>query len=215
MLRKNAGRNNFWNIFLYFCRDACNCLIERSEIAMQTNISAVMSGLTDYIDIFDGILRHGHETYERYQPEFVVDHDASTQAHCTFRHILSKALGELSDLPDVKHFDIRGQNLWLIEAANAIIRFKKTNENGLSSNYPTSQAVAFDEGETLPGLPTEPTRLTIGYLLDATGTQFVRSQVSLPLKGVGWCAAIIPSSLRNEDEMAWYEVTKQTRFAAI
>lgn len=181
---------------------------------MQTNISAVMGGLTDYIDIFDGILRHGHGTYERYPPEFVVDHDASTQAHCTFRHILSKALGELGELPQVKHFDIRGQNLWLIEAANCIIRFKKTDENGSSSNYPTPQAVAFDEGETLPGLPVEPTRLTVGYLLDATGSQYVRSQVSLPLKGVGWCAAIIPSSSRNEDEAAWYEVTKQTRFAA-
>ena len=182
---------------------------------MQTNISAVMSGLTDYIDIFDDILRYGHGTYERYPPEIVVDHDASTQAHCTFSHILMKARGELGDLPQVKHFDIRGQNLWLIEAANCIIRFKKTDESGSSSNYPTSQAVAFDEGEILPGLPVEPTRLTVGYLLDATGSQYVRSQVSLQLKGVGWCAAIIPSTSRGEDEAAWYEVTKQSRFAEI
>ena len=180
---------------------------------MQTNISAVMGGLTDYIDIFDDILRHGHETYDRYPPEFVVDHDSSTQAHCTFRHILAKALGELGDLPQVKHFDIRGQNLWFIEPSSTIVRFKKTDENGTSSNYPTPQAVAFDKGEVLPGLPAEPTRLTVGYLLDQTGSQYVRSQVSLPLKGVGWCAAIIPAAARNDEEAGWYEVSKQPRFA--
>jgi len=182
---------------------------------METNISVVMNGLTDYIDIFDEVLRHGHDTYERYPPEFVVDHDASTQAHCTYRHILSMALGELGGLPQVRHFDIKGQNLWLIEAANAIIRFKKTDENGTSSNYPTSQALAFDNGDILPGLPEEATHLTVGYLLDQTGSQYVRSQIALPLKGVGWCAAIIPDSSRDADEAAWYEVTKQTRFAAI
>jgi len=180
---------------------------------MQTNISTVMGGLTDYIDIFDEILRHGHETYERYPSEIVVDHDSSTQAHCTFRHILSKALGELGDLPQVMHFDIRGQNLWFIEPSNTIIRFKKTDENGTSSNYPTPQAVAFDKGELLPGLPAEPTRLTVGYLLDPTGSQYVRSQVSLPLKGFGWCAAIIPAASRNDEEKGWYEVSKQSRFA--
>ncbi len=182
---------------------------------MQTNISAVMSGLTDYLDIFDEILRHGHDVYERYPSEFVVDHDASTQAHCTFRHILTKATGDLDELPEVKHFDIRGQNLWLVESANAIVRFKKTDENGVSSNYPTPQALAFDEGETLPGIPVEPTRLTVGYLLDQTGSQYVRSQISLPLKGVGWCAAIIPNASRDDEEAAWYEVTKQTRFSEV
>lgn len=182
---------------------------------MQTNINAVMNGLADYLGILDDILRHGHSTYERYPPEFVVDHDASTQAHCTFRHILARAIGDLGDLPQIRHFDIRGQNLWLVEAANVIIRFKKTDENGTSSNYPTPQAVAFDKGEMLPGLPAEPTRLTVGYLLDATGSQYVRSQIALPFKGVGWCAAIIPASARDAEESGWFEVTKQTRFSAV
>jgi hypothetical protein len=180
---------------------------------MQTNINAVMNGLSDYIDIFDEILRHGHDTYDLYPSEFVIDHDASTQAHCTFRHILSRALGDLGELPQVKHFDKGGQNLWFIEAANTIIRFKKTDENGKSANYPTKQALAFDNGELLPGIPEEPTRLTVGYLLDPTGSKYVRSQIALPLQGFGWCAAIIPSSSRDSEESGWYEVTSQTRFA--
>jgi len=98
----------------------------------------------------------------------------------------------------------------LIESANAVVRFKKTDEDGVSSNYPTSQARAFDGGDELPGVPASPTRLTVGYLLDETGTTFMRSQISLPTnRGVIWCAAVIPADYRESDESAWYEVTKQ------
>jgi hypothetical protein len=52
------------------------------------------------------------------------------------------------------------------QAFNAVIRFKKTDEDGVSSNYPTPQAKAFDRSEELTGLPAAPTRLIIGYLLN-------------------------------------------------
>ena len=179
---------------------------------METDITLIMGRLERYLDRFDAILRYGHALYEKYPAEVVVDHDASTQAHCTFRHSLAEAHRVLDDLPGVRHMEIRGQNLWLIESANAVIRFKKTDEDGVSSNYPTPQAVAFDQGEELPGLPPRPTRITAGYLLDATGTGFVRSQISLPTnKGAMWCAAIVSTDLREAGEAGWYEVTRQRR----
>ena len=179
---------------------------------MEINIDSVMEGLSPYLDRLDAILRHGHAIYETYPAEIVVDHDASAQAHCTNRHVLAEAHRVLDGLPNVQHKEIRGQNLWLFEGTNAVVRFKKTDEDGVSANYPTPQAQAFDQGDELPGLPPTPTRLTAGYLLDATGMGYMRSQISLPTNnGVLWCAAIIPTASRDADEAAWYEVTRQRR----
>jgi len=179
---------------------------------METDIDVLMGRIEPYLDIFDGILRRGHATYEAYPPEIVLDHDASAQAHCTYRHILKEARLVLDTLPHVEHMDLRGQNLWLFKDANVIIRMKKTDENGVSSNYPTPQAKAFDDGDELPGLPAAPTRLTVGYLLDATGMGYGRSQVSLPVRrGAMWCAAIVPINMREAGDQSWYEVTKQLR----
>jgi hypothetical protein len=182
------------------------------DALVETDIEVVMERLSEYLDRFDAILRHGHAVYEQYPPAIVLDHDASAQAHCTFRHTLAEAHRVLSGLPNVRHMEIRRQNLWLIETANAVVRFKKTDEDGVSANYPTPQAQAFDDGQDLPGLPQKPTRLTAGYLLDATGTVFTRSQISLPTnRGAMWCAAIVPLDSREASEAAWQEVTRQRR----
>ncbi|WP_156963751.1 hypothetical protein [Muricoccus aerilatus] len=179
---------------------------------METDIDVVMGTLSPYLDRLDAILRHGHSVYETYSPEITLDHDASTQAHCTNRHALAEAHRVLDGLPNIRHIELRGQNLWLIETANTVLRFKKTDEDGVSSNYPTSQAQAFDLGDEIPGLPQQPTRVTAGYLLDATGLGYMRSQISLPTnRGAMWCAAIIPVATREADEAAWYEVTRQSR----
>lgn len=179
---------------------------------METDINAIMGALTPYLDLFDGILRHGHSSYEDYPASLVIDHDASTQAHCTNRHVLAEAHRVLDELPGVSHKEIRGQNLWQIDPANVIVRFKKTDEDGVSANFPTRQARAFDRGGQIPGIPAEPTRLTAGYLLDTTGMGYMRSQISLPTRrGVIWCAAIIPAANREAEETAWHEVQRQRR----
>lgn len=180
---------------------------------METNIDVVMGRLEPYLDPFDTILRFGHQTYEAYPSDLVLDHDASTQAHCTYRHILAEAHRVLGEMSGIEHLEIRGQNLWLFKEANVVCRFKKTDENGVSANYPTSQAKDFDAGKELPGLPPAPTRLTVGYLLDPVGVGYSRSQISLPTKrGALWCAAIVPHSEREADEQAWVEVTRQGHF---
>ncbi|MGH1417611.1 MAG: hypothetical protein ACRBCJ_02000 [Hyphomicrobiaceae bacterium] len=181
---------------------------------IETNIDVVMERLCPYLDIYDQILRHGHDTFKRYPTDLAVELDASTQAHITFRHILAEAHRKFDGATDVRHFEINRQNLWQFSGANAIVRFKKTDEDGISSNYPTRQAMAFDQGDELPDLPAAPTRLTIGYLLDATGMEYVRSQVSLPDKsGTIWCAAIIPANEREADQQPWREVSRNLRLA--
>jgi hypothetical protein len=75
--------------------------------------------------------------------------------------------------------EINGLKVWIV-GADAVIRWKKMDEDGYSSNYPTKQARDFDRGELLPGLPDPAVRLTAGYLLDPTQTQFVRAQIAKP-----------------------------------
>ncbi len=179
---------------------------------MDTNIDSVMGRLTPYLDIFDAILRHGHAAYEEYPPSVVIDHDASTQAHCTYRHILAEAHRVFDEHESARHLEIRGQNLWMLEDVNAVIRFKKTDEDGRSSNYPTKQARDFDRGRTLPRLPADPTRLNVGYLLDETGIGYERSQIAIPAgNSTLWCAAIIPQEDREADAACWLDVTRQPR----
>jgi hypothetical protein len=107
--------------------------------------------------------------------------------------------------------EIGGLKLWLI-ADKAVLRFKKMDEDGKSRNYPTRQAMEYDRGVPLPGLPDPATRLTAGYLLDPTQTQFVRAQVSKPRgEAMEWCVAIIPPSEPGRPA-TWQDVTRQGRF---
>ena len=180
---------------------------------MIPDINEVMSGLGDYVDRIDGILRHGHERYEAIPSDLALDYDASCQAHMTFHHLKAEAHRVLDGLPGVRHTEVGQLNVWHIKPANAVIRFKKTDEDGVHSNTPTRQQREFDSGGELPGIPPAPTRLVCGYLLDRTGTEFKRSQVTLPTAGgVAWCAAIVPLSAREEGERSWQDVTRQRRF---
>ena len=94
---------------------------------MDTDIDVVMGRVSPYLDVWDGLLRQAHSVYTSYPPEYVIDHDSSTQAHCTFRHILAGAHRAFDGVPHICHFEVRGQNLWLMEDADVLIRFKKTD----------------------------------------------------------------------------------------
>jgi hypothetical protein len=111
---------------------------------------------------------------------------------------------------EVRLIDVRGLKLWLIESANAVIRWKKMDEDGKTRNYPTKQARDFDAGRELPGLPMPPVRLAVGYLLDATGIELIRTQIAKPVgKKALWCAAVVPREERKPGERVWCDVARQ------
>jgi hypothetical protein len=79
--------------------------------------------------------------------------------------------------------------------AHSVLRWKKMGEDGK--------------------LPPKPTRVTVGYLLDATETQILRVQVAKPNgRNVDWCAAIVPLEQREEEAVTWEDVTGQGRLTA-
>lgn len=167
----------------------------------------------DLLDDIDAIAREAHATYRAYDPAVLIEHDVRAQATCTYTHMVAAADRRFLGRGNVRILDIRGLKLWLFEDASVVVRFKKMDEDGRSRNYPTKQARDFDAQLELPGLPPRPVRLTAGYLLDRTGTEFVRSQIARPDgREALWCGAVIPREERRPGEPIWFDVTRQRRF---
>lgn len=177
------------------------------------SIDAVMGRLSPLLDEFSAIATHGHSTYRTYPPHVLVEHTTRSAATCTYDHIVAEAERRFDGRTDIRMIPIRGLKLWLIgEDHHTVIRWKKMDEDGRSRNYPTKQAKAFDHNDELPGLPPMPTRVTVGYLLDATGTGIRRVQLAKPNgKFVEWCAAIVPTEARVPGASIWEDVTQQGR----
>jgi hypothetical protein len=161
------------------------------------------------LDDIDQITRSAHERYRSYPADVLVEHSSRAAATCTYDHMVANADRLWADRPGVIPKEIRGLKVWLIGSA-AVLRFKKMDEDGRTRNYPTKQAKNFDRQLPLPGLPAPAVRLTAGYWLDDTQTQFLRTQIAKPLAPgvIDWCAALVPPSAPGE-AIAWQDVTRQ------
>jgi len=133
-------------------------------------MTETLDALGALLDDFDQITRIAHARFRAYRPEDIIELDTRAQAACTYCHMGSEADRRFLDRSGIRLIDLSGLRLWLCEDANAVIRFKKMDEDGRVRNYPTKQARDFDRGFDLPGLPMPPVRLTAGYLLDPTGS---------------------------------------------
>jgi hypothetical protein len=175
----------------------------------------ILASLGDDIILeFDAIARAAHGRFRAYAPADLIELDSRAQAACTYSHMLAEAYRRFDGRSGVRALDIRNLKVWHFEQADVVIRLKKMDEDGRSRNYPTKQAKAFDGQMELPGLPSPPIRLTAGYLLDATGTELIRSQISLPLgREIEWCVAVVPETKRTEADRVWEDVTRQARAA--
>jgi len=171
-----------------------------------------MQLIADLIDDLDQIPRLAHEKYREYPADILIEHTPRAAATCTYDHMVAEAERRWIDRRGIVPKEIRGLKVWIVRDA-AVLRFKKMDEDGRSRNYPTKQAKNFDDGATLPGLPEPAARLSVGYLLDGTQSQFIRAQVAKPRshKTIEWCAAIVPASAPGE-RTTWRDVTRQPGF---
>jgi hypothetical protein len=168
-----------------------------------------MNFIAHLLDDIDQITRTAHERYRGYPDDVRVEHSSRAAATCTYDHMVANADRIWADRTGIVAKEIRGLKVWLIGTV-AVLRFKKMDEDGRTRNYPTKQAKTFDRQLPLPGLPAPAVRLTAGYWLDETQTQFIRAQVARPLAPgmVAWCAAIVPPSAPGE-ATSWRDVTAQ------
>jgi hypothetical protein len=178
-------------------------------------IESVMGRLEPFLDEFSAVTTSAHKTYRAYPPAILVEHTARAAASCTYDHMVAEAERRFVSRTDVRPLVLSGLKLWLIGTdldLHTVIRWKKMDDSGRSRSYPTKQAKAFDFMDDLPGLPPQPTRVTIGYVLDASNTQIKRVQIARPNgRSVDWCAAIVPMEERVAGAMIWQDVTQQSR----
>jgi len=129
------------------------------------------------LEDFDAIPRHGFHVYSDYSPEFRLEHSGRSAANIRYDHMLAEADRRWVGRKGMVAKDIQGLKVW-IAGPDAVVRFKKMTEDGRSRNYPTQQEKDYDRGETFPELPPPAVRLTVGYFLDPTETQYIRTQIA-------------------------------------
>lgn len=174
------------------------------------SMDEILGEMSPHLATIDEILRSAHAKYLSTPTELLIDHDARAQATDTYCYIVKEAERRFADLSDVRQFEIRGLKLWLFEKPNAVLRWKKMDETGRKSNFPTQQSTDYDRGKELPGLPMPPVRLTAGYLLDDVRHEYIRSQIARPDGGkIMWCGAIIPDDLAVVGQPIWEDVTAE------
>lgn len=180
----------------------------------------LMAGIEFLLDDLDRVCRQAFTIYRGYDPAVLLDHDTRAQAACIYSHIAADAARRWPPQnlisptavtrPQVVPLEVRGLKVWAVRDF-AVLRFKKHDEDGRSQNYPTRQAKDYDRGAPLVGIPSPAARLSIGYLLDATGTQFIRTQIARPRgREIEWCAAVVLTSERVKGERIWIDVTRQS-----
>ena len=171
-----------------------------------------MSQLDPFFDELDTIARGGLARYQQYPADVRIEHDGRAAAACIYTHMVKIADDILTEKPGVVFKTIKGLKVWII-GERATIRFKKMDEDGRWKNNSTQQQREFDRQLALPGIPSPPLNLVVGYWANALGTDVERVQVARPSgQMIDWCAAIVPTSDRIVGQPRWIDVTRQVSF---
>jgi hypothetical protein len=109
-------------------------------------------------------------------------YDARAEANILHRYMVENAKRQFEGVPGAQFLETNGFHLGIdgagygIDGA-AICRFKKLDDNGQSSNYPTDRAEALRKNEQLKGLPEDATFVDLGYTLNDLRTSIREVQV--------------------------------------
>ena len=179
-------------------------------------MAEIMAYVEFLADDLDAICRRAFTMYSGHDPEVLLEHDPRAAAACIYAHMAFDAEQRFAALyPKVQPLDPRplgGLKIWRVgdPGADALLRLKNMTRTAI----PVITLLA-KPGNTIavklcPGLPPEAARLSVGYLLDATATVFVRTQIARPLaRRIDWCAALVPQEERQVGEAVWVDVTRQ------
>jgi hypothetical protein len=105
---------------------------------------------------------------------------ATARANNLYSFIIHYARTHFSNNPEVKIIEKR---LFLVGIKGLVLlRFKKLKsvDDKRSSNYPTLFQMNYSSQQSLPGMPPEAARLTVGYVLDVTATALQGLFVTYP-----------------------------------
>src|SRR5688500_9091943 len=95
---------------------------------------------------------------------------ARTPANVIYERMIARAISEFESMPGIRILNGH-QTVHFVYQDAVRFRFKKGDEKGLSRNYPTQMALAFnDQSSDLFGAPTI-SRVDIVYQLDGLATR--------------------------------------------
>ena len=124
---------------------------------------------------------------------------ARTPANVIYERMIARAVPELESLPGM-HIVNGHQTVHFVYQDAVRFRFKKGDENGLSKNYPTQMALAFnDQTSDLFGAPTI-TRVDVVYQLDGLATRVTDvAVVARHDMNVLWSYSITASEMKSAE----------------
>ena len=123
------------------------------------------------------LYRIGAVPWERWQSEYPnqVLHTPRTRANVLYDLMVNQARTEFRGIRGTEIVDPPNGVVLLDIDQRVLIRFKKLDDESLPRNYPTDAAKDWDIGEDLPGIPSSPQRLTLGYRLNRLQLRFEMS----------------------------------------
>ncbi len=127
----------------------------------------------------------GAEPFAEYMEKYpnLAIHSTRTRANIIWDLMVNRVHREFRGVSSTKIIVTRNGVVLLIVAEKVCIRFKKLNMGGFPSNFPTPAAINWDRGEDLPGIPSAPQRLSLGYKLNRLQTAVVEVQITNVLNG--------------------------------
>ncbi len=131
------------------------------------------------------LFRIGASPFAKLQAEYpnLAIHSDRTCANIMYDLMVDYARIEFRGVRDTRIVDLP-YGVTLLEIDDQIlIRFKKLDEESLPRNYPTERNRDYYLGEDLPGIPSSPQRLTLGYRLNRFRTQVQDVLISNVLAG--------------------------------
>lgn len=144
----------------------------------------VEKAVAPYAERLRDCITHGYDKWQEFgrrAGDLRAPLDGRARACFINRHIVSKVQAVFTDDHSVRVVDVRGFVELVILKARMIIRFKKLDKHGRSSNIlTTAQRNWFRAQEKLPEMPPAAVRLIAGYVLDDLTANLNRVLVTMP-----------------------------------
>jgi hypothetical protein len=131
------------------------------------------------------LYRIGTTPFASWQSEYpnLALHTPRTRANVLYDLMVNQARIEFRGIRGTAIIDPPSGVVLLDIDQQVLIRFKKLDDDSLPRNYPTLAAKDWDIGEDLPGIPSSPQRLSLGYRLNRLQTTVKDVMVSNTLAG--------------------------------
>jgi len=170
---------------------------EHQEREQREVMEVLAPHFSDITNIYEAAVRlYNDDTTPRARAE----HDSRAALSAIYRHAWMGYQRELGELPGFHFLKVNGLHVLNIRD-QVVLRAKRVDANGLHVNNQTLQQRRFDRQKPIPGLPTEATRVVVGYQLDPAFSIVERVIVRCPRSQ--WAAQVVVM----DDAYAWEDIT--------